>query len=368
MPTAPSFSDAVSVGQAEAQARRSELRFLEGDYSLALLHGAAAMSDMDIRFHAQAFKETFLDGAEGDALTALADDRYNIQRTEATFAQVTARFARISSGAGGTIFAGTRIATEFDAQGNSVNYTTDTDVIVGAGNNGPFDVTATASVAGSDGNIAASTLTLILDTLFDTFTVTNPAVAAGGNDEESDPDLRQRCREFFSTLRRGTRAALEFGAKQVDSVVNARCVEDELSGLVTVFVSDEDGNSNVQMINDVITELENWRAAGINVEVTGGSQLVVDMAISLVVREGFTVASRSAEFIAAVESRMSRQRAGETFYLDMVIGALFAVAPDDLYDVVFDSITVGGVDADIEDVVPTTTQVIRPGTITVDEA
>jgi hypothetical protein len=70
-----------------------------------------AMADVVLRYAAQAFRDTFIDGAAGDALTALVDDHYNIQRDPATSSAVGDRaFARTSGGAGGTIAAGTTIA------------------------------------------------------------------------------------------------------------------------------------------------------------------------------------------------------------------------------------------------------------------
>lgn len=370
MPVAPSFQDCVDVGVAEGQARRADLDFGEGDYSLAIVHAGAAMHDMSLRFYAQAFRETFLDGCSGDALTALASDRYNIERDEASFAQVTVAFTRTSGGADGSIPVGTRIATAFDARGNAVAFTTDAGIVVGNTLNGPFEVLCTAEVAGRDGNIQAVTLTRIEDTLFDsTFTVTNADAAAGGNDAQSDEDLRVECRSFFSTLRRGTKAAVEFGAKQVASVANARAIEASGGGGGVVYVSDSDGNSNLQMLSDVEVELENWRPFGATVTITGGEQLLVSIDLSLVVREGFSVDSRADDIIAAVESRINKLRAGETLYLDMLVAAVIAIAPDDILDVVFDAITVDGSAADPDDnVEPTAVQVIRPDTVTVTEA
>lgn len=367
MPVAPSFEDLLTVGQAEAQARRPDLVFADGDITEAQLHGSAAMGDACIRFSSQAFKETFIDGAQGDALSALVNDHLNIQRNAASFAEVAVEFSRTTSGAGGTILAGTTVATEFDANGETIEYVTDADFIVGAGLNGPFSIECTAAVAGRDGNATAGTVTRLIDQpAFDpNFTVTNPLAAAGGNDEESDEALRERARSFFATLRRGTLEALEFGAKVVPSVEVAVAVEDTQTGIVTVRVSDSDGNSTQQMIDDVITELENWRCAGSLVNVVGGSQLTVDLDITVAAaRAGFDVAASSADLIDAVETRMEKLRVGETLFLDSVIGAIIGAFPDDVFDVTFTSITVGGSPAAIGDVVPTNTQVIRPGTIT----
>lgn len=363
MPIAPSFIDLLTVGQAEAQIRRPDLTFLEGDITVAMNHAAAAMADACIRFSAQAFRESFLDGAEADALTTLVDDHFNIQREGVTEAQVTVRFTRTSGGAGGTIAAGSQIATGFTGDGVQVTFTTNSPIIVPAANNGPFDIVATASDGGPDGNVAVGTITKILTTLFDpTFAVTNLAAAGGGNAEESDEELRARVREYFQTLRRGTLAALEFGAKLVPSVRVATAVEDLILGTVTVRVSDAAGNSTAQMIADVEAELENWRCAGINVQVVGGVTLPVNLAVALLVRPGFSVAAATATLTAALTTRLNKMQVGETLYLDVLTHVLINIAPDDILRVDFND------PGEVNDVVPTTTQVIRAGTITIAEA
>lgn len=374
MPIAPSFQDLLTQGQSESQARRPDLTHLEGDITQAQLHAVAAMGDAVIRFAAQAFRDTFIDGASGDALTDVVDDHLNIQRNLATSAQVTVEYTRPSIGGGepaGTILAGSQTSTEFDSDGNQVVYTTDSNLVFGLSVLGPLSVVATAQVAGRDGNVVANKVTNVIDQpVFDpTFTCDNPAAAAGGNDEETDEQLRTRARAFFQTLRRGTLAALEFGAKIVTAVRVAAASENLSTGIVTVTVTDADGNSTAQMVADVVTELENWRCGGSTVTVVGGSQLVTDVTVQLVVRSGYDVAANATTIGTAMVTRLSKLKADETMFLDSVIASIIAVSPDDILDVEFTAITItpGGAQP-IVDLVPGTAEVIRGGTMTVIEA
>jgi uncharacterized phage protein gp47/JayE len=357
MPVAPSFDDLIQQFIAEAQAQRATLRFDDGNVTEAQAHGAGAMADVVLRYAAQAFRDTFVDGAKGDALTALVDDHYNIQRDPATSATVTVQLQRTSGGAGGTIDAGTTVATAQDADGNEVRFTTNVDQVVGAGANGPFSIAATCTVTGPSGNVAAGTITRVIDALFDTFTVTNPAAAGGGNDEESDDQLRTRARNFWTTLRRGTLAALEFGALQVTSVRIAKATEDQATGEVTLLVSDGDGNSTAQMISDVETEIENGRAAGCIVTVIGGTPLLVDVTGSLVVADGVDPTVLAPLVNAAIAARMKKLRQGEPLYLDSIKAAGIAVDPDGIEAINLTTPT--------GTVTPSPAQVIRPGTIAV---
>lgn len=360
MPIAPSFVDLINQGTAEMLARRPDLAVNDGDVTEADLHAAAAMADAVIRFSAQSLKETFIDSAKKDALTLLVQDHLGITRDPATSAQVTLSFARTSGGAGGTIPSGTTVATLYDPSGRQVRFTTDAAITVPSTNNGPFTVVATSTITGRGGNAAAGSITKVVDALFDTFTVTNAAVAAGGNDEESDEDLRRRAKAFYSTLRRGTLAALEFGALQVPACRVATASEDLTSGLVTVLVGDSDGNSTAQMIENVEFELENWRAAGVSVTVLGASRQEVEITIALrATRAGFDIAAAAATIEEVVIARGDKQRAGQTLYLDTVIAAVIGTFPDDIFDVEVTSIIVDGVSTAIVDVPATAGEVSR---------
>jgi len=356
MPVAPSFADLLAQFESEALEQRPTLQFIEGDVTVALEHGAGAMADAAIRYAVQALKETFIDGAQGDRLTALVDDHLNIQRQTASPAQATVEFARTSGGAGGTVPVGFVVGSSFDASGGTVLFVTDADVVFGNADNGPYDVGVTAQTLGRTGNVAAGAIVRVVDAPFDsTLTVTNAVAAAGGNDEEKDDELRVKARSFWTTLRRGTLAALETGALRVASVRIARATEDPVTGIVTVVVTDSDGNSTAQMISDVVAELENWRAAGSIVTVLGGTALTINVVGSLVVRAGVDASVLGPIAAAAVAGRMSKLRQGETLYIDSIKAAAISVDPDAIEAVVLISPLV--------DTTPGAAQVIRPGTV-----
>lgn len=358
MPVAPSFDDLIGQFEAEALAQNSELAFNDGDVTEAQAHGAGAMGDAAIRFTVQSFKETFIDGAKGDALTALVLDHCNIQRQPATASQAAITLTR-TSGVGAFAFvAGSVVGSEFDAAGNTVLYTLDADVNFGLGDNGPHPGAVTATVLGKAGNVAAGKINRVVTVVAgQTLAVTNAAVAGGGNEQESDEELRVRARLFWQTLRRGTLAALEFGALQVSSVRIVKASEDLSTGFVTVVVSDSDGNSTAQMIADVVLELENWRAAGVTVNVYGGTQLLVAVTGVLTVVDGVDAAVLAPLVAEAVAARLNKSKQGERVYLDSLKAAGINVDPDAI-----EALTFSVPAADVE---PTTYQVPRAGTITI---
>jgi uncharacterized phage protein gp47/JayE len=351
------FENYYDLGKAEMLIRRPDLFLNEGDTADFLVAAGAAMADKNDQYANELAAKTYLDTAEGDDLTTLADDHWGIQRQEAVQATTVLTFSRPTvGGGGGTIDAGTTVATDKDENGDDVRFTTDADIVFGSDLSKTGD--ATAVDGGTDGNVGASTIINIIDALFDpTITVNNASQAVGGAEEESDPDLRERVRLYPSTLRRGTLAALEYGAASVPGVWVATATEDPDTGITTVYVTDASGNSNAQMVSDVEAELENWRCAGSVVVVLGGSKLEQAITVVLTVAAGVDVAALEADIQSAIEERVNKLGVGETLYITMITTAVQNVRIDEILDVT--------VSLPAADVVPSASQVIRAGTITV---
>ncbi len=362
---APSFDDLYTIAKAELQLRRPDLFASPGDVSDFILAAIAAAADKAIQHANEEMRKTFVDGATGDDLTVLISDHYGITRQEATAAQVTIGFTRSVFTAGaGSIPAGTTVATEIDISGERQEFTTDAIVTWGATEVGTKTVTATAVNEGVAGNVDAATITDIVSSIFDAnITCSNAAVAAGGNAEESDAQLRERARLYPSTIRRGTSDAIVFGALQVPSVRIATVHEDS-GGNATLYVADEAGGSTAEMVLDVETELDEWRCAGVPVTVTGGYVLEQDIDISLTVRAGTDVVALEADIVSAIENRLLRLAVGNgeatslgVLRRELIQSAAMSVAPDKILGVT--------VNDPVADIVPDAGQIIRAGTITV---
>lgn len=332
MATEPSWQDFYDLFKIALQTRRSSLVVEEGDVTDAIGAGVATVGVAVTASGTAQASELFLDGAEGEALTTLAHDR-GVDRSLGTGAVGSITFSRVSTAAGaGTIPAGTRVATQPDATGKFAIFTTDASCVF-SGVALSATISATCSSVGKIGNVAAGRITSILDlsTLFDTtLTVSNPDLFAGGTEEESDVSLRDRVRGFFLTQARGTVDALIFGAKSIDGVERVSIVVDD-SGVVTAYVSDEDGNSNATMVARVQAELDNnWRAAGDVVYVTGGALQNVSIAVTIVVKVGTDVAALIDRIRDAIVSRLLLLNPGDTLYPDMISAAVRDVDRDSI--------------------------------------
>lgn len=349
---APSLDDLFNEAKAAMLLERPDLTMNEGDISDMIAAAIAAVGDRLVGYYADLTRATFIDGARGDDLTTLASDHWNITRFAAVKAVGSVTFTRTSTTGTASVPAGTVVATERDALGQTVEYTTDALLSLGAGvASGTVNVTAV--VGGLAGNVQASKVIRIPTTIPGGFTwsVNNSSAIIGGAEEETDDELRERIRTFSTTLRRGTLAALEYGALHVPQVKQATAVEDSL-GNCTVYVTDTAGSSNAAMVSAVLDELEDWRAAGSNVTVTGGSLYSLNpIQITLSVRAGVDTAAIAADVKAAIVARVAKLKIGETCTRALIQQAAMNVDVDNIIGCT--------VVLPAADVVPTASQVIR---------
>lgn len=346
----PSASDLYEMARFELLRVRPDLRALPGDITDFVVSAAVAMGDLILGFAAQAIAETYLDGSAGDSKTRLARDHFGVERDEDIKALGTVTFSHVA-GPTGTIVAGTRVATTADDAGQFQVAVTDANLVFGAGD-ASLSVAATAQDPGRAGNVIAGAYNRTLDTLFATgFSVTNAERFAGGGEDQTDDELNEEVRAFNQTLRRGTFDALEFGAKQVPEVRVATAAENPVTGAATVFVTDSDGNSNAEMVNDVTIELEEWRAAGASVQVAGGEVIDQAISVSLTVRAGSSVSQLVDRVRDAIVAAVGRLRIGETLYRSLIQAAGRAVDQDNILEI--------DVIAPAANVAPTSNQIFR---------
>jgi len=133
-----------------------------------------------------------------------------------------------------------------------------------------------------------------------------------------------------------------------------------------VLVTDQDGNSTLQMISDVTTEIEEWRAAGSVVEVSGGTRLELDVNVIVTLAEGVDVVTLTPLVEDAVPARANKLRTGEKLFEDMLTAAVVGIDPDGILGVEFE-FTGASPDTD-GNIDPGPTTIIRLGAVTVEEA
>jgi len=151
-------------------------------------------------------KGTYIKTASGTALDHRASD-FSLTRSAATKAIGHARFTGTPAT---TVPLGTQVAAPATTVRDEIVFATTQVGVVGGG--GTIDVPIEAVVAGSAGNVSASTITYLKTSVSGISAVTNPAATALGRDKESDDELRERILRTIDGLSRGTIPSILHGA------------------------------------------------------------------------------------------------------------------------------------------------------------
>lgn len=173
-------------------------------------------------------------------------------------------------------------------------------------------VTMTADTAGLSGNVSALAVTKINTPITGVSTVTNLAAFSGGGDEETDDARKQRFQAYVSGLARGTKPAVEFGAKTVTGCVKALALDldDDVSiptGTIKLYIADSAGTASGTLITNVGLAIEAYKPAGSAVSIAAPSIVTINVTAVLTVAAGFNkdtlvadVKQRLTDFIAAL--------------------------------------------------------------------
>lgn len=284
MADAPTFQDIFDAGRREILVQPTRITNdvvdIDGSDANIVVASGAAMGDEVTTYALALYQESFLATASGRALDRWINDRYQLPRQEAVPAVTNLQLER-SNVVGFTIVAGSVFSTN-----TGVNFRTIDDVVFPPNISGPFFVTAVCQDAGLGGNVPAGSIVNVQDTFDDdTLTVTNPEPAAGGANAEEDDEYRARGRDFFLSARRGTKNALEIGARSVAGIQQATAQEflDPDTGSpffrVQLLISDISGQANVALAQQVIIALDEYRGFGVPVSVLAAQRQDVPLTI-----------------------------------------------------------------------------------------
>ncbi len=246
----------------------------------------------------------FLDSARGIVLDRLVFDRYGLVRKPASPSLGTVNFTTTAPNpAGFTIPVGTTVATP-----TGVEFLTTVATSFPVTDVGPVFVPVRSVLAGADQQASIGTITSIITPIPGQPTdlvVTNTVATAGADDAETDESLRDRARRFFTTAQRGTIGALEAAALAFPGVNKASVIEvlDALgrpSRFVQLIIADRftDALANLgatdptydaqsqQLATQVFLSLDEFRAAGVFVQVIVGQMILQSVQLQLTFSAG----------------------------------------------------------------------------------
>lgn len=158
---------------------------------------------------------------------------------------------------------GTKFATVPRSGQETLYFETKEVYLVKAGSN-KADIVVYCTNPGFVGNVSADTIKIMTNPVSYVSEVTNKKPFTSGKEAESLAERKQRFNRYIETLARGTVSSLEYGCKEVDGVTGV-WVDDTKIGIVGVYVHDANGNLPESLKTQVEANLENYRAAGVEV-------------------------------------------------------------------------------------------------------
>jgi phage-related baseplate assembly protein len=281
----------------------------------------------------EAIRSGFLDLASGTSLTLCAQYVYAVERTPASFAQCTIRLT--NTGALPLVVDPDDLVAVEGSSGATYRNSTGGTVAPGGGT---LDLTFIAEEAGTGSNAGVGDITA-LQTPIAKIAVSN-TTAAVATDEESDADLRARCRAKLGSLSpNGPADAYHYVATTAALTGNTETTRtkvfaDSSTGDVVLFVGGNSGQVTTDARDAVEDAVETW-AVPLTVQVTvlRATNLTVPITYTLFVYD--SIALTSAEIQTKVSDALlagfrSRPIGGDsgTIYRDWIIATILqAVAP-----------------------------------------
>lgn len=237
----------------------------------------------------RALRSMFTLTARGEALDALAYDRFGLSRLGASGSSVYVVF----DGPAGTVIpSGTVIKST-----TGLEFATQESITLGTANpeiTGKYSIVladsvkAASNTTGAETNVPANTITEFVSAI-DDVTVNNPLPATGGSDSETDAELAERIRNYPGLLNQNTDTFYTAAAQAVNS--NVLRVHARRSGS-QVFV-DVVHRAGINFSAGDLTAIKNGIISNRSIEIDFTVQNLVfteiDVEVSVRLESGFTL-------------------------------------------------------------------------------
>jgi uncharacterized phage protein gp47/JayE len=305
-----------------------------------------------------------------DLDTWMAD--FSLTRIAAVAATGQVTFGRYTSSQAATIPVGTQVATGDGSQTFSVIADTTQPAWVAASNEyvipigtATANVTVQAATAGTAGNVAAGTVSILSTPISGVDYVANPNSLAGGIAPETDAALRARFANYINTRSLATTAAVGYAVTTVAGVVSYSLTENYdysgayAPGSLYIVVDDGSGNPSASLISNVSAAVAATVGAGIRFGVLGPVSISASVSLTLSVASGYSRSTLAAAVQAAILAYLNALTVGEGLSYSRLAQIAFDTGPgiSNVSNLLLNGAT--------NDLAASPQQIIRAGTVTV---
>lgn len=197
------------------------------------------------------------------------------------------------------------------------------------------DIEVVCTEIGEKGNVPAGAIETIVTSNSNISSVTNSNEFTSGREEETESSRRERFRLYVDSLSRGTEASLVYGALEVDGVEGAYVSSQ--SGVAYVYAHGANGTLPASLKSAIETNLENYRAAGIQVIVSPVIRRYVSFSVTITIRRGEDASVYRPIFLQLLQNRVNACKVGEGLYQMDLFSTVKSAYPDVVVNMTFNS-------------------------------
>lgn len=264
--------------------------------------------------------QMFADTASGEYLDYLAVQR-GLERKQAVKAQGEIIFY-ISQPTDHNIIIpiGTVVATD---DSTPIRFCTTEEGEISAGGT-LVSLYAEAEKPGREGNVLKNTITVGVSVPTEIETLSNPVVFTGGEDAETDSELRERIKSTFINQSNGTnKAYYEKLALSVEGIAKASAVAKVRgAGTVNIYVCSSKGDADSSAIQKLQTLVNKERELNVDVAVYNATAESYDFIATITAKNGYSESEVKSQCKAIFEKFINSLPIGSKLYLSALGKAL----------------------------------------------
>jgi uncharacterized phage protein gp47/JayE len=312
------FSAILEELKQRAKLYLGEIDLSEDSDFLAFLKTIAYDIDSLWQLLEDAYYAGYIDFATGQNLDRLVAI-LGIRRKQAAKATGTVTFSRSTPATSDIVIpAGTRVATADE----SVVFQTTEEVVLQQGQTS-VDAAIEAVEPGSQGNVAANTITKLVDPISGIESVNNTSPTSGGSDAETDEELRYRAITYAPSAK-ATVYSIKAALLQIEGVTDVNVEED--FGECKVIITIAGGSDEV-----ITNTIEDVRPAGIQVTWQRPTLITITVTVSVTKIASYDATTVKANVQAAIDNYINSLPIGEdVVYSDLAKAILAAEGVDDI--------------------------------------
>lgn len=189
-------------------------------------------------------------------------------------------------------------------------------------------VPAQAVYAGKKGNAAAGEVNIMQNAPTGVSIVTNPLPFSGGEDKESDKELRERVLKSYESIPNGGNSAYyEMLALNVPGVAAVNVLPRERGrGTVDIIIASDSGMPSNELVAAVSAAVDARREICVDVDVAAPTAVTVNVTAEITVASGYTPAAVLRNVENAISAYFSGKRLGKNILRAELGNAVYSVA------------------------------------------